>query len=241
MNSTNKLNKIKEGTKIKESINKFKVLNSDYFLQRVFEHIQKKQSLKIVKLNKNIQKRLGFNINTYREYSETFSSIEIEIKPKENAIGSFINVLNGIENYFHIYFNNDRSKEIKRYQLLKDDKVSKINVIIAHHFVLISGLFNMCECIESINFKQFNRTNFDSMNRMFSACTELKEINFSNFKTNNIRDMSQMFDGCSSLKEINLSNFNTNNVTNMSGMFGGCSSLRELNVSNFNTNNVTNM
>ena len=35
----------------------------------------------------------------------------------------------------------------------------------------------MCECIESINFKQFNRTNFDSMNRMFSACTELKEIN----------------------------------------------------------------
>ena len=108
MNSTDKLNKTKEGTKIIESNNKFTVLNSDFFLQRVFEHIQKKHSLKIVKHNKNIQKRLGFNINTYREYSETFSSIEIEIKPKENVIGSFINVLNGNENYFHIYFNNDR-------------------------------------------------------------------------------------------------------------------------------------
>ena len=133
--------------------------------------------------------------------------------------GKFININKKDKNYFHIYFNGNKEKEIERTKLYPEDKVSKINVIIDHHLVLISGLFNMCECIESINFKQFNRTNFDSMNRMFSACTELKEINYSNFKINNIRDMSQMFDGCSSLKEINLSNFNTNNVTNMSSMF----------------------
>ena len=124
MNTTDKLNKIKERSKIIESKNKFKVLNSDYFIQRVFEHIQKKFSLKIVKNNKNIQKRLGFNINTYKEYSETFSSIEIEIKPKENTIGTFVNVINGTENYFHIYFNNDRSIEIKRFRFICSSSLS---------------------------------------------------------------------------------------------------------------------
>ena len=72
-----------------ETTNKFMVLKSDYFIQKIFEHIERKLSIVIVKYNKNIQKRLDININTYKEYSGLFSSIEIEIKPKENKIGQF--------------------------------------------------------------------------------------------------------------------------------------------------------
>ena len=38
----------------------------------------KKKSLDIVKYNKNI---ININIKDYKEYSEIYSSIEIEIKP----------------------------------------------------------------------------------------------------------------------------------------------------------------
>ena len=59
------------------------------FKKYLFEHIERKLSIVIVKYNKNIQNRLGVDINTYKEYSGLFSSIEIEIKPKENKIGQF--------------------------------------------------------------------------------------------------------------------------------------------------------
>ena len=38
----------------------------------------KKKSLDIIKYNKNIQKRINISIKDYKEYSEIYSSIEIE-------------------------------------------------------------------------------------------------------------------------------------------------------------------
>ena len=220
-------------------LNKYNEIKSDYFLQKVFNYMHKGAKLEIIKYNKNMQKRLKINTNNYKEYSEIYTSIEIEIITKKNETSKFINIKKGEEKYYHIYFNDNKKNEIKRTYLNKDDKISKINIIIDYQIKSFFELFCDCKCIESINFKKFYRNNINDMIGMFFGCSSLKELNLSNFNTNNVTDMSFMFCGCSSLKELNLSNFNTSKVDNMTSMFLDCSSLKELNLSNFNTKNVT--
>ena len=234
MESKDVINTEKEIEKLKlnKSKNIFINLKSDYFIRKLFGYIQTRISLKIIKYNINLQKRLNININKYKDFSEKFSSIELEIIPIQNEFGDFIQIDEE---------DKDNKEEIKKTELNKEDKVSKINIIIGYQIKSFKGLFSYCECIESINFKQFYRNDITDISYMFSGCSSLKELNLSNFNTNNVTDMSWMFYLCSSLKELNLSNFNTNNVTDMSWMFFKCSSLKELNISNFNTNNVTNM
>jgi len=129
--------------------------------------MKKKISLEIIKYNKDIQKRLKININHYKEYSEIYSSIEIELTTKENEYGKFINIKEGDEKYYHIYFNDNKKDEIKNTYLNKDDKVSKINIITDYQIKSFYYLFLDCECIESINFKKFSRININNMSIMF--------------------------------------------------------------------------
>ena len=98
-----------------ESKDIFKNLKSDYFLQKLFYYLLKKKSLDIIKYNKNIKERINISIKDYKEYSEIYSSIEIEIKPVKNKYGKFININ---KKYYHIYF-NDKKEEIKRNYLKK--------------------------------------------------------------------------------------------------------------------------
>ena len=232
---------IKKG-ELKQILSKNELIkiNNNYILKKVFRCLHTHLKLELIKYNKKIQERLNIDINSYKEYSEKYSSIEIEIIPVENEYGQFININNDEEKYYHIYFNNNKTTEIKRTYLNKEDKVSKININIKYKVKSLYHLFYDCKCIESIHFIKSSR-NIKNMNGMFSRCSSLKELNLSNFNTNNATDMSCMFDGCSSLKELNLSNFNTNNATDMSWLFSGCSSLKELNLNNFNINNVNDM
>ena len=215
-------------------------IRSDYFLQKIFNNLQKKELLEIIKYNNKIKKRLNINILDYKEYCELYSSIEIEIIPFKNTYGQFINILKDYKSYFHIFFNNTK-KEIKRNIINEEDKVKIINIIIEYQVESFLDLFKTCKCNEFIHFKKFFRNNINNMSGMFWGCSSLKEIDLSKFNTNNVFNMNGMFLGCSSLKEINLSKFNTNNVIDMSGMFWGCSSLKEIKLSNFNTNNVIDM
>ena len=120
----------------------------------------------------------------------------LDIIPMKDKYGKFININEEDKKYFHIYFNDNKKKEIERTYLDEDENVSKISIIIYYQIKSFSELFYYCDCIESIKFKKFYR--------------------------NNVTDMSGMFGGCSSLKELNLNNFNTNNHSNMSWMFSGC-------------------
>ena len=52
----------------------------------------KKISLKTIKYNKSIQKRIDININHYKDYSEKYSSIELEIIPMKEKYGKYINI-----------------------------------------------------------------------------------------------------------------------------------------------------
>ena len=60
---------------------------------------------KIKQQIKNIKQRLNLNINDYKEYCETYSSIEIELVPVKDKFGKFININDKNKLYIHIYFN----------------------------------------------------------------------------------------------------------------------------------------
>ena len=134
--------------------NMFENLKSRYILQKLFNNLGRKKLLDVIKYNENIKRRININIDDYKEYSELYSSIEIEIIPKINEYGKIININKEYEEYYHIYF-NDNKEEIKRNQINKDDKVRKIKIIIDYEIKSFSNLFCGCECIEFINFKKF--------------------------------------------------------------------------------------
>ena len=105
---------------------KLKNLKRDYFIQKFFDYIQKRRTLKTIRYNKSIQKRININIIHYKEYSEKYSSTEIEIKPMENKYGDFINInKEEDEEYYHIYYNDNKKEEIKSTSLNENDKFQK--------------------------------------------------------------------------------------------------------------------
>ena len=212
-------------------------IKSNFILRKIYDNLDKRKYLQIIKYSKRLQNRLNISIKSYKNYSE----IDIEIILNKNKYGRFINITENERIFYHIYL-DDSKKEVKnKYEIKKGEKISKIRIIIDYQGKSFENLFKYCECIKSINFIKFYRNNIKDMSSMFSGCFSLKELNLSNFNTKNVLNMSYMFNGCSSLKELNLSNFNTNKVINMSYMFYKCSSLKELKVSSFKTNDETNM
>ena len=117
-------------------------VKSIYILKNIYDYLSKYFALKIIKYNKKIQKRLDININDYKEYSEHFTPIEIEIIPIKNIYGKFINISKKEEElYYHIYF-NDSKEEVKRNILnTKDNNVSIIKVIIDYQVKSFEELF----------------------------------------------------------------------------------------------------
>ena len=184
-----------KSTDVKKNI--YKNIKSGYILKQIFDNIPENKLYKIIKINKNIQKRLNININNY---IKLHNKIILEIFPinKEDR-NNFINILIPEKPFYHIYFNNDERKEINKDYFTIEDKVRKIKIIIDDNIKSLKDLFNGCICIKKIIFKKFN--------------------------TKDIKDMSNMFYGCTSLEEINLNEFNTDKVTNMRNMFFQCSSL----------------
>ena len=171
-------------------------IKSNYFLERIYDNILKKKSLEIVKYNKKLQNRINLSIKAYKEYSEKFTQIEIEIIPCNNKYGRFINIEENQKFFYHIFFNDNKEEIENKYSINKEDKVRKIRIVIDYQIKSFKNLFEMCECIKSINFKKFHRNNIENMDSMFNKCSLLEELNLSNFKTNNVSDMSGMFLDC---------------------------------------------
>ena len=64
--------------------------------------------------------------------------------------GKFININEKNKKYFHIYFNDNKKKEIENTSLHRNDNVSKLSIIIDYQIKSSKGLFFNCKCIESI-------------------------------------------------------------------------------------------
>ena len=140
MESGNLISKVKvEKNKLK-SATRYDNIKADYFLEKVFNNLKKGKALNIVKYNENIKKRININTNDYKEYSEKYSSIEIEIKPINNKYGKFINYKKEEEIYYHIYFNNNE-EEIKRNYINEDEKIKIIRIKIDYQVNSLKNLF----------------------------------------------------------------------------------------------------
>ena len=80
-----------------------------------------------------MQNKLEMNKNDYKEYSELYSDIEVEIIPikdiKNLKNDKFINIKKEEESYYHIYINQNK-EEFKNYYLNKNENIKKIKIII---------------------------------------------------------------------------------------------------------------
>jgi len=146
--------------------NKFQNIKSYYILQKIFNNLETKRRLNIIRLNKNMKKKLDINLNDYKEYLK----IEIDLKIINNNNQRFINIQKEDEKYYHIYFDNNK-EEIKRHSINNDEKIENIKIIVDYEIKSLSNLFRYCKCIESINFKKFNRKNINDMSWMFFDCS----------------------------------------------------------------------
>ena len=112
--------------------NLFKKIRSGVKLKQIFSCLEKKKTLKIIKYNKQIKRRLNLDYSDYKP----FCTIEIELFPIENKYGKFVNILNNDEEkYYHFYF-NDSENETKRNTINENDNVTKIKII----YVLYIGV-----------------------------------------------------------------------------------------------------
>ena len=116
-------------------------IKSDYFLRKLYDNMPKKKKLEIVKYNKKIQKRINLSVKDYKEYSETFTPIEIEIIPKKDKYGEFIKINENDKLYYHIYFNDNKEEIKNKYKIEEEDKVTKIKIIIDYQVKSFERLF----------------------------------------------------------------------------------------------------
>ncbi len=97
-----------------ESKFNFGNLKSNYILKIIFSYIKRNKSLKVIKCNSKLQKRLDIDIKDYIECNKlTCTPIELKLKLVDNDYGIFINISDKDKKYIHIYFNNS-NEEIKK-------------------------------------------------------------------------------------------------------------------------------
>ena len=90
----------------------------------------------------------------------------------------------------------------------------------------MSGMFNHCVRLTSLDVTHFNTEKVTNMSQMFNDCPRLASLDVTSFNTANVTDMENMFSAGPNLKTIYASDkFVTNAVTKSSGMFAGCESL----------------
>ena len=78
----------------------------------------------------------------------------MDIIPIPNKYGPFVGVEEKNKKYFHIYF-NDNKEEIKRTELSKGDKVSKINIVIDYKVKSFNKLFFFVKLLNQYILKTF--------------------------------------------------------------------------------------
>ena len=144
MNSKNA--SIKEKLKQIKSKNSLENIKSTFIFKKIFEYTEKNKSLEIMRYNKRLQKRLNLSIDDYKEYSQLYTPIEIELKIVDNKYGDFINISNEEKKYYHIYFDNS-NKEIKRNYLEENEEVKMIKIIIDYQVKSFKELFVFTQLI----------------------------------------------------------------------------------------------
>jgi surface protein len=105
----------------------------------------------------------------------------------------------------------------------------------------MSGMFNRCSILESLDLSNWDVRNVNNMEEMFTECVKLISLNLRNWDISNVTNMNDMFSSCGSLRKLDLSGWFTSNVTDMEHMFAFCNNLVTLDIRNFDTSKATNV
>lgn len=95
----------------------------------------------------------------------------------------------------------------------------------------ISGMFEDCSGLTSIDLSGFNASNIVSANYAFQHCSFVETIDISGIDTSTIQNFKYIFDGCSSLTTIT-GVLDMKSAVDYEGMFGTCPNLTGLKVKN---------
>ena len=136
-----------------------------------------------------------------------------------------------------INFSRDSSFLLSYITALPEIKFDNINT---SNVTDMSGMFQSCENLTTLDLSNFDTSNVTNMSSMFGGCA-LTTIDLSNLDTSSVKSMSRMFDNCYGLTTIGLSNLDTSSVTDMNSMFNACISLTTIDLSNLDTSSVKSM
>ena len=172
-----------------------KAIKFKLILTKIFSNIPHKKVLYIVHYNKHLQKGINISIDSYINNANKIK-LEIILDQKtKNKDKKFININSKKEEpFYHIYF-DERKEEIKK-NYIRNEKVSKIKIVIDFDIKSIEHLFDYCYYIKDIKFIRFLRTDLKSYKSMFELCTGLINLDISLLKTDNVENMNSMFSCC---------------------------------------------
>ena len=129
--------------------NDFRNIKSNYRLKEIFKNIKENKLLDIIKYNKNIQKRLNIGINDYIYYNKIIIDIFPVLQVNNCYNNKFINIPEGEESYYHIYFNNDKNETKSNYFLEE-----KLNQFVYYHYIYLH-FFNNDKNEEKLNYSYY--------------------------------------------------------------------------------------
>ena len=112
---------------------------------KIFDNLSKNKFMNIIRYSKKYQKLVNKKL---KDYKNEYFKIEIEIIPKENIYGNFINIAIKITKENVNFFFNNNNEEIKRSFITKNDNITKIKIIIRHKINSLNYFFKDCKCIK---------------------------------------------------------------------------------------------
>lgn len=112
------------------------------------------------------------------------------------------------------------------------DSIEGLRYLNTEDVTNMSGMFEYCTNMTSLDLSHFNTAKVTNMSNMFADCYKLNLLNISSFNTSNVTDMSSMFYYCNSLKSLDISKFDMSKVTSADNIISNCEGLAELNLGN---------
>ena len=162
-------------------------IKSSYILKELFKYVNEYKKLKLLNYNKTIQQRINLSIEDYKNYL----SIKIEVKLIDNynvnCNNTFISkeFKNSYSSFIYVVLNDETIE--RKIDSIKNDKISKVKIILNYDLNSYKDLFKHCYFIKEIKFLKNNKNNVTDMSNMFYGCSSLTSLDISELKTDNVK------------------------------------------------------
>ena len=107
--------------------------------------------------------------------------------------------MTNLSNLFYGGYSSERGEEVTLSKLTTIEGLENLNSGMAYD---MSGMFNGCSALTTIDLSSFNTKYVENMSEMFKNCSSLKVLDISSFDTERLKFAYSMFNGCKSLTTI---------------------------------------